>query len=199
MSATITCRQFAEYFATPIWGKMTPAYIFEVEGKPYAIEEFYLEDIQHLLPCRVKEEVVVYWWWLFSLLWGQTVKTVSRCFSPGGVAQSRWPSYLRGDVQSGHQPHSELWRDGGQRLQVKHGGAALTQTRCCLLCSVTVKTGKVLGTSDSHRLCNIQKTSESTLCLESCNCVLDGKLRTKVARLWRTEAVCWFSFLVFMR
>ncbi|KAG7238509.1 hypothetical protein INR49_030782 [Caranx melampygus] len=54
MSATINCRQFAEYFATPIWGKMTPAYIFEVEGKPYAIEEFYLDDLQHLFPYRVE-------------------------------------------------------------------------------------------------------------------------------------------------
>ncbi|CAM9202969.1 unnamed protein product, partial [Lampetra planeri] len=29
MSATINCRQFAEYFGTPICGKMTPAYVFE--------------------------------------------------------------------------------------------------------------------------------------------------------------------------
>uniref|UniRef100_A0A8C9XHJ6 ATP-dependent RNA helicase TDRD9 n=1 Tax=Sander lucioperca TaxID=283035 RepID=A0A8C9XHJ6_SANLU len=48
MSATINCRQFAEYFGTPIRGKMNPAYVFEVEGAPYAIEEFYLDDLQKL-------------------------------------------------------------------------------------------------------------------------------------------------------
>lgn len=51
MSATINCRQFAEYFGTTIQGKMNPAYVFEVEGAPYAIEEFYLDDLQ---PNRVR-------------------------------------------------------------------------------------------------------------------------------------------------
>eukprot|EP00064_Thunnus_orientalis_P020008 superscaffoldBa00005280_g20139 len=54
MSATINCRQFAEYFGTPIRGKMNPAYVFEVEGAPYAIEEFYLDDLHNLFPCRVE-------------------------------------------------------------------------------------------------------------------------------------------------
>lgn len=54
MSATINCRQFAEYFGTPIRGKMNPAYVFEVEGAPYAIEEFYLDDLQKLFPYRVR-------------------------------------------------------------------------------------------------------------------------------------------------
>ncbi|XP_072313542.1 ATP-dependent RNA helicase TDRD9 [Eucyclogobius newberryi] len=52
MSATIDCKQFAEYFGTPVRGKMNPAYVFEVEGAPYAIEEFYLEDLQRLVPYR---------------------------------------------------------------------------------------------------------------------------------------------------
>ncbi|XP_044230330.1 ATP-dependent RNA helicase TDRD9 [Thunnus albacares] len=54
MSATINCRQFAEYFGTPVRGKMNPAYVFEVEGAPYAIEEFYLDDLHNLFPCRVE-------------------------------------------------------------------------------------------------------------------------------------------------
>ncbi|XP_039992620.1 ATP-dependent RNA helicase TDRD9 [Xiphias gladius] len=54
MSATINCRQFAEYFGTPVRGKMNPAYVFEVEGVPYAIEEFYLDDIHNLFPKRVE-------------------------------------------------------------------------------------------------------------------------------------------------
>lgn len=56
MSATINCRQFAEYFGTTIQGKMNPAYVFEVEGAPYAIEEFYLDDLQ---PHRVRR-------WMFT-------------------------------------------------------------------------------------------------------------------------------------
>ncbi|XP_047202025.1 ATP-dependent RNA helicase TDRD9 isoform X2 [Girardinichthys multiradiatus] len=54
MSATINCREFADYFATPIWGKMSPAYVFEVEGAPYTIEEFYLDDLQKLFPYRIE-------------------------------------------------------------------------------------------------------------------------------------------------
>uniref|UniRef100_A0A8D3DRD0 RNA helicase n=1 Tax=Scophthalmus maximus TaxID=52904 RepID=A0A8D3DRD0_SCOMX len=53
MSATINCRQFAEYFGTPIRGKMNPAYVFEVQGAPYAIEEFYLDDLHKLFPYRI--------------------------------------------------------------------------------------------------------------------------------------------------
>uniref|UniRef100_A0A3P8UNC6 ATP-dependent RNA helicase TDRD9 n=1 Tax=Cynoglossus semilaevis TaxID=244447 RepID=A0A3P8UNC6_CYNSE len=52
MSATINCKQFAEYFATPVRGTMNPAYVFEVEGAPYAVEQFYLDDLQHLLPSK---------------------------------------------------------------------------------------------------------------------------------------------------
>ncbi|XP_054653548.1 ATP-dependent RNA helicase TDRD9 [Dunckerocampus dactyliophorus] len=48
MSATINCRQFAEYFSTPVRGKMNPAYVFEVEGVPYSVKDFYLDDLQHL-------------------------------------------------------------------------------------------------------------------------------------------------------
>ncbi|XP_060919687.1 ATP-dependent RNA helicase TDRD9 [Labrus mixtus] len=54
MSATINCRQFAEYFGTPIRGKMNPAYVFEVEGTPYAIEEFYLDDLKKMFPNRAE-------------------------------------------------------------------------------------------------------------------------------------------------
>uniref|UniRef100_A0A3Q3GEP4 ATP-dependent RNA helicase TDRD9 n=1 Tax=Labrus bergylta TaxID=56723 RepID=A0A3Q3GEP4_9LABR len=54
MSATINCRQFAEYFGTPIRGKMNPAYVFEVEGTPYAIEEFYLDDLKNMFPNRAE-------------------------------------------------------------------------------------------------------------------------------------------------
>uniref|UniRef100_I3KW58 RNA helicase n=1 Tax=Oreochromis niloticus TaxID=8128 RepID=I3KW58_ORENI len=54
MSATINCKQFADYFATPIRGKLNPAYVFEVEGASYATEDFYLDDLHHLSPYRTE-------------------------------------------------------------------------------------------------------------------------------------------------
>ncbi|XP_061650873.1 ATP-dependent RNA helicase TDRD9 isoform X1 [Phyllopteryx taeniolatus] len=53
MSATINCRQFAEYFSTPVRGKMNPAYVFEVEGAPYSIEDFYLDGLQDFCPFNL--------------------------------------------------------------------------------------------------------------------------------------------------
>ncbi|KAL6488110.1 hypothetical protein MHYP_G00047360 [Metynnis hypsauchen] len=53
MSATINCAEFAEYFGTPLRSQMNPAYVFEVEGAPYAVEEFYLDDLRNTLPFRV--------------------------------------------------------------------------------------------------------------------------------------------------
>ncbi|XP_034077841.1 ATP-dependent RNA helicase TDRD9 [Gymnodraco acuticeps] len=55
MSATINCKQFSDYFGTPIRGKMNPAYVFEVEGAPYVIEEFYRDDLERLFQYRVNE------------------------------------------------------------------------------------------------------------------------------------------------
>lgn len=53
MSATINCAEFAEYFGTPIRNQMNPAYVFEVEGAPYAVEEFYLDDLKSIRPLGV--------------------------------------------------------------------------------------------------------------------------------------------------
>lgn len=53
MSATINCREFADYFAVPVQNKMSPAYVFEVEGKPFSIEEYYLNDLEHVHHSRV--------------------------------------------------------------------------------------------------------------------------------------------------
>uniref|UniRef100_A0A8C5AC25 RNA helicase n=1 Tax=Gadus morhua TaxID=8049 RepID=A0A8C5AC25_GADMO len=46
MSATINCREFAEYFGSPVRGQMNPAYVFEVDGAPYVIEQSYLDDLR---------------------------------------------------------------------------------------------------------------------------------------------------------
>uniref|UniRef100_A0A7M4FDR4 ATP-dependent RNA helicase TDRD9 n=1 Tax=Crocodylus porosus TaxID=8502 RepID=A0A7M4FDR4_CROPO len=48
MSATINCKEFMEYFSVPIRGRLSPAHVFKVEGKPHAIEEYYLDDLKHI-------------------------------------------------------------------------------------------------------------------------------------------------------
>uniref|UniRef100_A0A8C9WQN2 ATP-dependent RNA helicase TDRD9 n=1 Tax=Scleropages formosus TaxID=113540 RepID=A0A8C9WQN2_SCLFO len=53
MSATINCKEFAEYFSTPVFSQMSPAYVFEVQGAPYTVEEYYLDDLHSLCPHRV--------------------------------------------------------------------------------------------------------------------------------------------------
>nr|XP_033808799.1 ATP-dependent RNA helicase TDRD9 isoform X1 [Geotrypetes seraphini] len=63
MSATINCAEFANYFAVPVLNKVTPAHVFEVEGKPYAVEEYYLDDLKHIshikLPVLCFDEPVI--------------------------------------------------------------------------------------------------------------------------------------------
>ncbi|RXM92798.1 putative ATP-dependent RNA helicase spindle-E, partial [Acipenser ruthenus] len=54
MSATINCKEFAEYFGTPIRSQINPAYIFEVEGVPYTVDEYYLDDLKRLIPFKVE-------------------------------------------------------------------------------------------------------------------------------------------------
>ncbi|XP_016070378.1 PREDICTED: putative ATP-dependent RNA helicase TDRD9 [Miniopterus natalensis] len=58
MSATINCREFADYFAVPVQNKMNPAYVFEVAGQPHSIEEFYLGDLEHVPRSRLSPHVL---------------------------------------------------------------------------------------------------------------------------------------------
>ncbi|XP_006839667.1 PREDICTED: putative ATP-dependent RNA helicase TDRD9 [Chrysochloris asiatica] len=58
MSATINCKEFADYFAVPVQNKMKPAHIFEVEGKPYSIEEYYLNDLEHIHHSRLSPHLL---------------------------------------------------------------------------------------------------------------------------------------------
>uniref|UniRef100_A0A663LYT5 RNA helicase n=1 Tax=Athene cunicularia TaxID=194338 RepID=A0A663LYT5_ATHCN len=63
MSASINCKELADYFALPVHGGLNPACVFKVEGKPYAIEEYYLDDLKHTvcvkLPYQSIEEPVI--------------------------------------------------------------------------------------------------------------------------------------------
>uniref|UniRef100_A0A8C3WCV0 ATP-dependent RNA helicase TDRD9 n=1 Tax=Catagonus wagneri TaxID=51154 RepID=A0A8C3WCV0_9CETA len=58
MSATIPCKDFADYFAVPVHNKMNPAYVFEVQGKPYSIEEYYLNDLEHIHHGRLSPHLL---------------------------------------------------------------------------------------------------------------------------------------------
>ncbi|KAM6461278.1 ATP-dependent RNA helicase TDRD9 isoform 1-T1 [Liasis olivaceus] len=64
MSATIDCQEFANYFAIPVRNKLYPAYVFQVEGKPHAIEEYYLDDLKPVIghiriPTQIIEEPLI--------------------------------------------------------------------------------------------------------------------------------------------
>nr|XP_023681327.1 ATP-dependent RNA helicase TDRD9 isoform X1 [Paramormyrops kingsleyae] len=60
MSATINCRELAEYFGTPVRNHVNPAYVFEVDGAPYTVEEFFLDDLRskfnHMVEHHNSEE-----------------------------------------------------------------------------------------------------------------------------------------------
>ncbi|XP_011376782.1 ATP-dependent RNA helicase TDRD9 [Pteropus vampyrus] len=58
MSATINCKEFADYFAVPVQNKMKPAHIFEVEGQPHSIEECYLGDLEHIHHGRLSPHLL---------------------------------------------------------------------------------------------------------------------------------------------
>ncbi|KFQ33915.1 Putative ATP-dependent RNA helicase TDRD9, partial [Mesitornis unicolor] len=63
MSATISCEEFANYFALPVQEGLNPACVFKVEGKPEALEEYFLDDLKHTvhftLPSQRIEEPVI--------------------------------------------------------------------------------------------------------------------------------------------
>ncbi|XP_061232265.1 ATP-dependent RNA helicase TDRD9 isoform X1 [Neopsephotus bourkii] len=63
MSASINCKELADYFALPDKNGLNPACVIKVEGKPFAIEEYYLDDLKHIvkvkLPTQIIEEPVI--------------------------------------------------------------------------------------------------------------------------------------------
>lgn len=53
MSASINCEEFADYFALPVHDSLNPACVFKVDGKPYEIEEYYLDDLKYCVRFQV--------------------------------------------------------------------------------------------------------------------------------------------------
>ncbi|NXV76589.1 TDRD9 helicase, partial [Atlantisia rogersi] len=58
MSASINCKEFARYFALPVRNGQKSACIFKVEGKPYAIEEYYLDDLKHTVDFKLPSQSI---------------------------------------------------------------------------------------------------------------------------------------------
>ncbi|NXM77901.1 TDRD9 helicase, partial [Serilophus lunatus] len=46
MSASVNSEEFADYFTFPVHYGLNPACVFKVEGKPFAVEEYYLDDLK---------------------------------------------------------------------------------------------------------------------------------------------------------
>ncbi|NWW73500.1 TDRD9 helicase, partial [Climacteris rufus] len=64
MSASINSKELADYFAFPVHNGLNPACVFKVEGRPFAVEEYYLDDLKNifdleLLPQSLGEPVIV--------------------------------------------------------------------------------------------------------------------------------------------
>ncbi|NXN95926.1 TDRD9 helicase, partial [Rhinopomastus cyanomelas] len=63
MSASIDCKEFADYFALPVHDGLSPVCVFKVEGKSYVVKEYYLDDLEDIvhfkLPSPNTEEPVI--------------------------------------------------------------------------------------------------------------------------------------------
>ncbi|XP_014672536.1 PREDICTED: putative ATP-dependent RNA helicase TDRD9, partial [Priapulus caudatus] len=46
MSATFDCDMFAQYFSIPVEGHLEPAPVFNIEGKSFQVQEFYVEELR---------------------------------------------------------------------------------------------------------------------------------------------------------
>ncbi|NXC43189.1 TDRD9 helicase, partial [Penelope pileata] len=58
MSASIDCEEIAHYFALPLNNGLNPACIFKVEGKPYAVEEYYLDDLRSTVRFQIPAQKI---------------------------------------------------------------------------------------------------------------------------------------------
>ncbi|XP_071415481.1 ATP-dependent RNA helicase TDRD9 [Pithys albifrons albifrons] len=63
MSASISSKEFADYFTLPVPNGPNPVCVFKVEGKPFAVEEYYLDDLKEtvdfkLLSQSIEEPVI---------------------------------------------------------------------------------------------------------------------------------------------
>ncbi|NWT17735.1 TDRD9 helicase, partial [Vireo altiloquus] len=48
MSASINSKELADYFALPVHNGLNPVCVFKVEGRPFTVEEYYLDDLKDI-------------------------------------------------------------------------------------------------------------------------------------------------------
>ncbi|NXB50553.1 TDRD9 helicase, partial [Leucopsar rothschildi] len=53
MSASINSKELADYFAFPVHYGMNPVCVFKVEGRPFAVEEYYLDDLKDIFDFQL--------------------------------------------------------------------------------------------------------------------------------------------------
>ncbi|XP_041258500.1 ATP-dependent RNA helicase TDRD9 [Onychostruthus taczanowskii] len=56
MSASINSKELADYFALPLHNGLNPVCIFKVEGRPFAVEEYYLDDLKDIFDLQFHRE-----------------------------------------------------------------------------------------------------------------------------------------------
>ncbi|XP_077036874.1 ATP-dependent RNA helicase TDRD9 [Agelaius phoeniceus] len=52
MSASINSKELADYFALPVHNGLNPVCVFKVEGRPFAVEEYYLDDLKNVFDLQ---------------------------------------------------------------------------------------------------------------------------------------------------
>ncbi|NXK37805.1 TDRD9 helicase, partial [Piprites chloris] len=58
MSASINSKEFADYFALPFPSGLNPVCVFKVEGKPFAVEEYYLDDLKDTIDFKLHSQSI---------------------------------------------------------------------------------------------------------------------------------------------
>ncbi|NWU14216.1 TDRD9 helicase, partial [Cephalopterus ornatus] len=58
MSASINSKEFADYFALPFPNGLNPVCVFKVEGKPFAVEEYYLDDLKDTVDFKFHSQSI---------------------------------------------------------------------------------------------------------------------------------------------
>ncbi|NWT53599.1 TDRD9 helicase, partial [Erythrocercus mccallii] len=56
MSASINSKELADYFALPFHNGLNPVCVFEVEGRPFAVEEYYLDDLKDMFDFQLRPQ-----------------------------------------------------------------------------------------------------------------------------------------------
>ncbi|TRZ24453.1 hypothetical protein HGM15179_002660 [Zosterops borbonicus] len=56
MSASINSKELADYFTLPVHNGLNPVCIFKVEGRPFAVEEYYLDDLKDMFDFQLRPQ-----------------------------------------------------------------------------------------------------------------------------------------------